>query len=249
MSRQLLPLAALIALSLTAGAAVAAPAGSGKPSIQLYKYKNDKGQVVIENSIPPEYATRGYQIITPSGTLIQDVPPAASQSDQDAARKKREEDAIMGRKDAELRKLYSSPEDAVRLRNRQMDAVSINVDFAKGQLLQLTNKRKAELEQAARIERKGQKVSQPMRDSIDRLNRNVQEKEAQIKAYEADREKIRADFQPIIERLNALYPDKAIALDVPAAAPAAPAPVAAPAAAAPKAAPAAAAPKAAPAAH
>lgn len=215
--------------------AAAALVGASHAAGNLYKYKNDKGVMVIESSIPPEYANRGYQVISPAGHVIQTVAPAAPQEEQEAAARKRQEDAVMGRRDVELRKLYSSPEDAVRLRNRQMDSVLINVDFAKGQLLQLTNKRKLELEQAARMERKGQKVSQAMRDSIERLNRQVAEKEAQIKGYEADREKIRTDFSPIIQRLNTIYPDKALPNEVgaPAAAPA-PATSAAPAAPAAK---------------
>lgn len=209
--------------------AAAALIGEVSAAGNLYKYKNDKGVMVIENSIPPEYAVRGYQIISPTGHVIQTVAPAAPQEEQEAAARLRQENAVLGRKDVELRKLYSSPADAVRLRNRQMDSVSINVDFAKGQLLQLSNKRKAELEQAARLERKGQKVPQSTRDNLDRLNRQIKDKEEQIKGYEADREKIRSDFAPIIQRLNVIYPDKALPNEVGAVPAAAAAPAAAPA--------------------
>lgn len=231
MSRRFLPLIALIALSLAAGTAAAA----GGPN--LYKYKNDKGQIVIENSIPPAIAARGgYQIVSRSGQVIQDVPPV-DKAAQTAAQKQRQDAAINAGRDAELRKLYSAPMDAVRLRNRQLDSISIKVDFAKGQLLQLNSKRKVALDQAAQMERKGQAVPPAMRDNLARLNAQATEQENQIRIFEADKEKVRNDFRPIIDRLNVIYPDKALTpeqIDPPAptaAAPAAaPAPAPAPAA-------------------
>ena len=107
----------------------------------LYRYRNDKGVLVIDSFIPPEYARKGYQLVTRSGQVVQDVPPAAVDEalDEDENRRRREQEAQMSRRDTELRKLYSSPADAVRLRDRQVDAINLKIDFARGQILQLTS--------------------------------------------------------------------------------------------------------------
>jgi hypothetical protein len=42
---------------------------------QMYRYTDDKGAVVTGNSIAPEYARKGYQIVTITGVVLQTVPP------------------------------------------------------------------------------------------------------------------------------------------------------------------------------
>ncbi|MFZ5724268.1 MAG: hypothetical protein ACOY33_11485 [Pseudomonadota bacterium] len=219
-------LSPLIALTVFSLFAASADAGN------LYRYKNDKGQVVLESTIPPERAALGYQIISPSGTVIQDVPPSARGA---KAERDREDDARNARLDVQLRKLYSAPADAVRLRDRQIDAVKLKMEFSRGQIVQLSNKRKTELEQAARLERSGQPVSAQTKANLDNINRRIAVHEEEIKGYERDQQKIRDDFTLVIKRLNVIYPDKALppepapAAAAPAAAPTAPAAPAAPA--------------------
>ncbi|HEY0663926.1 MAG TPA: hypothetical protein VGD18_04890, partial [Thiobacillaceae bacterium] len=104
------------------------------------------------------------------------------------------------------------------------------------------NQRKVELDAAARLERSGKKVPEQTRVNIDAYDRRIADQEAQIKAAEAEQQKLRDEFAVSITRLNAIYPDKALPESVinpplPAAAPAVPA---APAPAAPAAKPAAA---------
>ena len=174
----------------------------------FYRYRNDKGVLVIDSYIPPEYARKGYQLVTRSGQVVQDVPPSEGPAiDEDAARKLREQEAQNSRRDVELRKLYSSPADAVRLRDRQLDAISLKIDFARGQVLQLAGKRKTDLEQAAALERQGKPVPKALAEGLERLNRQVAEQETQIRALEKDREELRAEFEPVIERLKVIYPN------------------------------------------
>lgn len=214
MSKRFLPTLSLLALSLVAGSALAA---------NLYKYKNADGRTVIENTIPPDIAAKGgYQIITRSGQVVQDV-PVVNEASREAARHKQVDDAQNATRDAELRKLYSAPVDAVRLRDRQIDAIKLKADFVKSQLLQLSSKRKAAVDQAAQLERTGQAVPAGMKANITQLNQQAANLEGQVKQLDADQDKIRADFVPIIQRLNVLYPDKAIAVEQPAQATAAPA--------------------------
>lgn len=202
-----LSIAISLALALVTAAAVAAEKGSGG---SLYRYKNDKGVMVMDSSIPPEYAAKGYQILTRSGQLLETVAPVAVITPEEAKRQREQHEygEQMIRKDSELRKLYSAPQDAERLRDRQIEAITLKIEYAKSQLSQLVSKRKGELEQAARLERQGTAVPPAMRENIERLNRQINEQDAQVKALQADSGKMRTDFEPIIERLKVIYPHK-----------------------------------------
>ncbi|MFP5441870.1 MAG: hypothetical protein ACLGHJ_10280 [Gammaproteobacteria bacterium] len=243
MNKRFLPVVSLLSLLLLAEVAVAA---GGKTQQQFYRYKNAQGNVVIERSIPPEYVSKGYQIVTASGQVIQDVPPADT-IDPETARRNSEDAAKNVKLDVQLRKLYSSPMDAVNLRTRKLNALNDKLDIARGQVSQLTNRRKAELDSAARMERSGKKVPEQIRANIESYDRRIADQQAQIADLEADQQALREEFAIAISRLNVIYPDKAVPesmINPPAPAPAAPAaPAAAPAAPAkPAAAPAKAAP-------
>ncbi|MFP5382810.1 MAG: hypothetical protein ACLGHG_01930 [Gammaproteobacteria bacterium] len=202
---------ALVSVAVIAGTPVvlAAPPGASKGVAgQFYRYRNDQGVLVIDKNIPPELARKGYEIVTGAGQLISKVEPSEAVDVQEVQRQK-EQQADQVKEDAKLRKLYSSPADAERLRDRQMDAVTLKIDFAKGQVQQTTNKRRLEMEQAARIERKGGAVPKQTRDNIERLNKQVADQEKKVRELEQDRERIRAEFAPVIERLNVIYPGRA----------------------------------------
>lgn len=242
MNKRFLPLVSLLSLLLLADGAIAAGAG-GKPQQQFYRYKNAQGNLVIERSIPPEYVGKGYQIVTATGHVIQDVPPAED-IDAETARRNSEDAAKNVKLDVQLRKLYSSPMDAVNLRTRKLGALNDKLEIARGQVNQLTSRRKAELDSAARMERSGKKVPEQTRANIESYDRRIADQQAQIADLEADQQALRDEFAVAIARLNVIYPDKAVPESMinppatpaptPAAAPAAPAkPVAAPAKAAP----------------
>lgn len=210
------------------GSAPAKKSGSADAGA-FYRYVNDKGVTVIDSAIPPQYVSQGYDVLSRSGQLLKRVAPTAvdNPADEGEARRRREEAAMMIRRDAELKKLYSSPQDAERLRDRQIEAIALKIDYAKGQLLQVTGKRKRDLEQAARLERAGTPVPKEMRENLARLNEQVVSLDNEIRVLESDKVRMRTEFGPIIERLKVLYPDKV----VPAPTPAAPLPAAVPAAA------------------
>lgn len=212
--RKALSLLLAIALAVSAPLASAAPpkkgGGSKAPTDMLYRYRNEQGVLVINEIMPPEYARQGYEIITKKGQVVEVVQPSVAVDPQEVQRQK-EMQVQMAKKDVELRKLYSSPADAERQRDRQMEAIGLKIDFARGQILQTTNRRKIELDQAAKLERQGKPVPQPTREAIDRLSRQIADQEAEITKLEADRERIREDFLPVVERLKVLYPGKAAA--------------------------------------
>lgn len=219
-SKLLVTMALLLAVA-TPPALLAAEKKGGAPAKKsgsadagaFYRYVNDKGVTVIDSAIPPQYVSQGYDVLSRGGQLLKRVPPTVvdDPADEGEAKRRREEAALMIRRDAELRKLYSSPQDAERLRDRQIDAIALKIDYAKGQLLQLTGKRKSALEQAAKLERAGTPVPKDMRESIARLNEQVSTLDKDIRTLEADKVRMRTEFGPIIERLKVLYPEKAAA--------------------------------------
>lgn len=213
-------------LSVPAPVLAAEKSGKKGDVPALYRYRNADGVVVMERSIPPEYTTKGYEVLNSFGQVIETVAPVKLLTEEER-KAKAEMEATSSRKDSELRKLYSSPQDAERLRDRQLEALGLKIEHARGQLGQTSNRRKTAVEEAARMERAGNKVPPAKRETIERLTLQVNSQEQEIRALQQEQVRIREQFEPIIARLRVIYPDKAG--PVPAApVPVAPAPAAAP---------------------
>ena len=67
----------LIAALLQVSYALAKP----KVQAQYYRYNNERGVPVINETIPPEFVAAGYDIITRDGSLIRRVPRQLSEAE------------------------------------------------------------------------------------------------------------------------------------------------------------------------
>lgn len=191
---------ALCSISVAAPAAVSAKADAALPPGAMYRYTNDAGRLVLTSTLPKEAIYLGYEVIDSSGRLLQTHEKALPEAEREAAnaqRRQREEDLA-------LRKLYATPQDAKRARDRQIDAISLKIGYAKNNIVQLNQRMANEVSAAARFEKSGREVPATNQAAIDQLARQIKEQEKQIAAFGRDIEKLNAQFDPIIKRLDEL---------------------------------------------
>jgi len=182
----------------------------------LYRYKDENGVTVLGLNVPPHLVRHGYDILSNSGRLIESVPPALTAeqiADRDNKEAEQVRQAIANKKQKEqdlaLLKLYSHPNDAVRVLKRKLqdidDFISLkngNITVVKGQLEQETTK-------AANLERTGKKVSDGILNKIDQQKGKIIEIEKEISVKRAEIPVLTKDFDKIITRLEAITKKKA----------------------------------------
>lgn len=197
----LLPL--LLAPALAAGATAA---DDGRYQTHLYRYKGADGTVAISNRLTTQAIHSGYQVLDTSGRVLKTVAPAPPESRDERRRaaQARQAAAEQARRDKELLELYGRPQDAERARDRQIEALRLKVSYANNAVRRLEEKRDKEVHAAARAERAGRKVPARTREAIARYNRQIREKQANIKQYQSEMEQVRQQFAPMIERLRQL---------------------------------------------
>ncbi len=177
----------------------------------FYRYKDANGVLVLSNSIPPEYAKKGYKIVDAYGRVIKDVPPALT-PEQIAEKKRLEAEkarlAEEARKQKEadtlLLRLYSHPDDAIRARDRKLQEIDILTQ-------QKTNTKKSvqnkiiELEsQAANAERAGKKVPERVLNEIVDLQDEVARLDKDLVNLAESRSQEVTEYEAAIERLKVL---------------------------------------------
>ncbi len=217
---------ALLSLFITALLGLAAIAQAEEiPGARWYRYYDDNNRPNVTDSLTAEHISRGYDALSSSMQLIKHVPAqrALTPAEQAAIKAKHEAELQQVRDDKQLLRLYSSPADAEHARDRQVDALQLRIDFSTNSLAGLRQRRTAEAQKAAAFERTGKPVSKDLKASIANYDKQIQGAQAEIAQRKAEQDKVRSDFNPVIERLVTLTgkpastPTTAPAATVPAA--------------------------------
>lgn len=173
----------------------------------FYRYTNDKGHTVISNTLPSQYARKGYEILDSRGQVLNIVAPAltaeqkrALAQQEEALRKK---DAQKAR-DNELLSLYSSPDEARSALKRQVDELKTQVQLTEGVNVRLRSSLKNKREQIGRIEKAGNPIPEKLSNSLQELLNDLSFNEQAINQLKNKMEQLRLDFHTDIKRLEAL---------------------------------------------
>lgn len=150
----------------------------------MYRYKNKEGITVMDNKIPAEYASQGYEILTTSGKVIKTVP--RSLTPEEAEKLKAEKIAREERvkADLELKRSYSGVKDIDAAKERNLESLKANIAILKSSLEANKQELAKETARAASLERSGRKLTEQMLAKIDGL----QKKEIDLKEQILQRE-------------------------------------------------------------
>ena len=162
---------------------------------RLFRYKNDKGVIVIGYSIPPKYTQNGYDIISPSGKILEVVPPAPTEAELSVSRARQE---IMNAYD-KLRLRYSQVEDIEAARDRRLAGIDTNVQIVKTNIKGLEDKLAEQLKQAATQERTQGKASEGIVNQIATTRAELAVARSMLKTRSAEFESAKKKYQEDIE--------------------------------------------------
>lgn len=176
---------------------------------QYYRYKDENGSVVMALTIPPEFVSKGYEVLNDKGRVIDRVAPALTPEQiaaRDAAKEQERLRALeaqaQAERDAQLKQLYSHPDDVVRAMERQagdvLAAIQVklgSIAFAQKNIMKLEEK-------AADLQRKGRNVPENITAEIAGLNKEIENSRLDIQERSKAFERILEEFDEKIRRLE-----------------------------------------------
>lgn len=178
---------------------------------QLYRYVNEKGVKVIDDAIPPEFVSKGYDIILEDGTLLRRVPRQLSKEElelrntEESRQRLREEEAEQMRAwDKSLMLRYSSIEDIEAAQTRALRDLQIRISIQKSNLITIKAQIEREQQRAADIERNGREVPEELTKTIDSLRREVEDTEQSIQLRRQEIEAVKESYQRDMDRFSTL---------------------------------------------
>lgn len=193
-----------LGLLFAASAASAVKTDSENP-LHFFRYYDEKHESHIDQQISEEHLRFGYDELDSHMQVIRSVPPRPTEKDMERIRaeeKRKAQEEQRAKDDAQLRRLYSSAEDAERARDRQLDAIQLRIDFNTNSLVRLRALRAQEAQRAAGFERNGKPVPKDILKNVDKYDKQILDVQSEMKDHKADQDRLRADFEPTIQRLR-----------------------------------------------
>ena len=196
---------ALLLAILVLPNAWAAPAGG----VQRYRYVNDQGVVVLDQSIPTRFIDRGYTILSGDGQVVKVVPSATERKRLEEQQRvidvERNRQDRIAKSDQELLRMYSSSEDIERARDRKLESIRTAIAITDGNLRRLLGQKKTLEDQGAQLERAGRSVAKEMVANLKIIAGQVHDRQIEIAARKAELERVRAVFNTNAQRVRELY--------------------------------------------
>ena len=180
-------------------------------SRELYRYTNNEGNMVVDDRVPTEYASKGYQVINEEGIVLRIVPRELTSEELEKLSLEQQIEQV---KLAEMERLrawdetlllrYSTIEDIEAARDRALSDLRIRVSILKSNTRFLKQQIESYQANAADIERNGGTVDVSRLAAIDDLQSEVAATERSITDREAEVVRAQEKFQLDIDRFQML---------------------------------------------
>lgn len=188
---------ALLCCSLLFGLLLPIVAGA----TELYRYTDDQGVTVLgRQGVPPEFIGRGYEVLNDQGRVIKVVPPAPSAEEMQRLLA----DKARASSDSQLLRLYSTPEDIDRARDRKLAELDGLIGVARSNLQSARLQQDNLQSQAADHERAGREVPEHLLAQIANQKDEQLRQYKDIARYQEVRKQAQASFAADRQRLAEL---------------------------------------------
>lgn len=178
---------------------------------ELYRYRDDNGQMVVGSHVPPEHVGKGYEVLNERGIVVRVVPRGLTEEERADASLQRELEARAAREEERLRAWdeslllrYSSVEDIEAARERAVGELRVRLSILRSNRSSLKHQVENYQAQVADMERRGDVPDAARLENIANLQQEIEQTESQIEEREREIREVEAAFARDIERFAQL---------------------------------------------
>jgi hypothetical protein len=177
-------------------AIVWAGSSAGDNGFTLFRYKDENGTQVTSRILPPEVAPRGYEIVTPLGDVIEEVPPAPTKEELKQILAAEEQKKY----DKSLLLRYGSLADLMKAQKRKREQEEAKISTLTSNLSNIRLQIDAEQSKAAGYERSGRPIPDSVIAALESLYANLETTEDQLKLRMQEQEEAEKRYQRELDR-------------------------------------------------
>lgn len=181
---------------------------------EFFRYENAEGVTVIDDNIPPQFTSKGYQVLNAAGRVIEVVPRALTDAERKQtnnsaiqAQLRREEQQRQARYDDTLLARYSTIDDIEAARKRRLNEIKVRLNLLKANIANLKEQLEARQKEAAELERGGQPVPAKLTGTISSLRSEIGVADGQQSRFQKELAATDLRFDMDVERFRILRPN------------------------------------------
>ena len=178
---------------------------------ELYRWKDQDGNVHYTDSIPPDQVESGHTELSEKGIRVKSVGKAKTQEEvekeQELERLRDEQKKLLAKQRSEdqvLVRTFQSEDDIIMAREGKITAIEVMIEVTKNNILHQQERLVKLLGQAADLERTGKEVHENLIDGIRQVEEAIRDSYAAIVTQEKQKDEIRAKFDRDLERYRQL---------------------------------------------
>ena len=178
---------------------------------RFYRYTDENGVVVINSSISPERAAKGYEILDANGRMLERIAPALTGDElaeyltEQELKNKQEADAKKQLAyDLSLLQRYSFVSDIEDEQKRQLAQLNTRSAILRGNLIGFRSELEKSYEEAARFERQEKPVPEKTKGRIANLEEKITATEQMLAGQSQEVERLKQDYIQAIKRFKEL---------------------------------------------
>jgi len=179
---------------------------------ELYKYVNEDGVTVLDSHVPARYVKNGYTILRVDGRVLEVVPRALSDEEirirdlnlaEERRRNRIEREQNIA--DQNLLRIYSRPEDVIRVRDDKIATIEFAISTDKGRRSRLQSQKRDMQASLADIERAGGVITSERLSQIRAIDNKMRQNEREIASKLDEMNTLQASYAADLKRVRELY--------------------------------------------
>jgi len=174
--------------------------------LTFYRFKNAQGITMISTKIPAEFISKGYDIVSSDGRLIERIAAEPSAEEKQRILDAQAEAERFKKRDRALLSRYSSVSDIESERTRKLNQLDTDIELRKRSIEKTDEETALWQSKAADEERRGQKVSQATLNKLASLRDQKTSVLTAIAQKEKERQTAIEKFEEDIERFRVIRP-------------------------------------------
>lgn len=167
--------------------------------MKYYRYINKDGVKVISHIIPPEYAQKGYEVITHTGKVIEVIPPAPDPAELARVESERASERELLAEYEVLARRYSSVAEIYAARDRRLAHLDANIAILRSNIGNIGNQVETLMRKAAEVERGGRDVPAHLLTSLDDARAELKVTQEMLEARFSEHSSIHAEYEQQVE--------------------------------------------------
>ena len=170
----------------------------------LYRYRNDQGNQVINHTVPPQLVKNGYERLDSNGRLLERVAAVTDKPETEEVTLSPKALLAQERQDKYLLTSFSSVDDISAAEKRKLSQISGEIEVLRSNAKKIKELQSGIEQDAAQFQRSGKEVSKGVMSRLANAEEQITKNAERLSAREAEHAETRVMYGKYADRFREL---------------------------------------------